>query len=141
MTNELYHWGIKGMKWGVRRYQNKDGSLTNAGKKRRSKKLSDDYVTAKSLKKKKISQMSNAELRKLNERQNLERQYKQMNKSHIAKGIAFIASAAAITNTAVNLYNNSNKLVSIGKSTGNKIIDAAGNIVMKDLTKGLSKGI
>lgn len=31
---ELYHWGIKDMKWGVRRYQNKDGTLTEAGKKR-----------------------------------------------------------------------------------------------------------
>lgn len=31
---ELYHHGIKGMRWGVRRYQNKDGSLTAAGKKR-----------------------------------------------------------------------------------------------------------
>ena len=31
---ELTHSGIKGMKWGVRRYQNKDGTLTDAGKKR-----------------------------------------------------------------------------------------------------------
>lgn len=34
---ELYHHGIKGQKWGVRRYQNKDGSLTAAGKKRINK--------------------------------------------------------------------------------------------------------
>lgn len=33
-NNELLHWGVKGMRWGVRRYQNKDGTLTPAGKKR-----------------------------------------------------------------------------------------------------------
>ena len=34
MEYELYHHGILGMHWGIRRYQNKDGSLTAAGKKR-----------------------------------------------------------------------------------------------------------
>lgn len=33
-TNTLYHHGIKGQRWGVRRYQNEDGTLTNAGKRR-----------------------------------------------------------------------------------------------------------
>lgn len=32
-NSELYHHGIKGQKWGVRRYQNEDGSLTDEGKK------------------------------------------------------------------------------------------------------------
>lgn len=43
---ELTHWGIKGMKWGVRRFQNKDGSLTDAGGKRYN---GSDYQPKKSL--------------------------------------------------------------------------------------------
>ena len=45
--SELYHYGIKGMKWGVRRYQNKDGSYTDAGKRRNAKQLSKVYKKTK----------------------------------------------------------------------------------------------
>lgn len=48
---ELYHWGIRGMKWGVRRFQRKDGSLTKAGAKRyaeENKKLKEKEKAIKS---------------------------------------------------------------------------------------------
>lgn len=70
----IYHHGVKGQKWGIRRYQNKDGSLTPEGKKR----YSEDYLSAHSGKS--YKEMSDNELRRANKRLNMERQYAQLTK-------------------------------------------------------------
>ena len=80
-ADELIHFGIKGMKWGIRRYQNKDGTYTNAGKKRRG---SEDYENAREYKKRGIKNLSSKELQQLVNRQNLEKQYKDLNPSIVA---------------------------------------------------------
>ena len=78
-TNELYHHGIKGQKWGVRRYQNTNGRLTNAGKKR----YSDGNDNSKKSSK---SKMSTAK--------------------KVAIGAAVVAAAAGITYVAIKAKNN-----------------------------------
>ena len=72
---ELYHWGIKGMKWGQRRYQNKDGSLTPAGKKRYAKEGGDDTDASATPRKKPLSEMTDDEIRTAIARKQLENQY------------------------------------------------------------------
>lgn len=115
---ELYHHGIKGMKWGIRRFQNKNGRLTDAGKKR----YSDDARRSKELSKKSRDEMSNAELRQYNERRQLERNYDQLNPGKIKAGMNYVATAAVATTTILTLYNNSEKLIKLGSKVANKII-------------------
>ena len=117
MDNELYHYGILGMRWGIRKSRSGSGGSKKTSKKRIA---SDDAKDAMSLKKKKVYEMSNAELRRLNDRQNLERTYRQNNKSKIAKGVAFVAGAATLMETGLKLYNNSSKLIKIGKAAAMK---------------------
>ena len=135
-NSELYHYGVLGMKWGRRRYQNKDGTLTAAGKKRYGN-MSSDAREANDIGKKKVSEMSNAELRKYNERVNLERQYSNLNPSAAKKGMKFVTESAAFLGTAIALYNNSDKIVKLGKKVGSRIVNGVGDMVVKDLAKNL----
>lgn len=83
MYEYLIHTGIKGQKWGVRRFQNKDGTWTPAGKKRRAAQegYSDRSVEKTNGDKKKdktdLSKMSDEDLRSRINRMQLEEQYKQ----------------------------------------------------------------
>ena len=97
MENELYHFGIKGMRWGVRRYQNPDGSLTNAGKKRLKKGQTSNEETdssnkpsTKSSPTKTVKDMSDDELRQAINRLQLEQQYKNLSPKNVSKGKKFV---------------------------------------------------
>ena len=73
MSDELYHFGVKGMKWGIRHDKNRSGSSRSRKKKRVA---SEDYTRSRDIMKKKPYEMSNRELQEANKRLQLENNYK-----------------------------------------------------------------
>lgn len=101
MDNTLIHYGVRGMKWGVRRYQNKDGSLTPAGRKRYAgdggtsgTAKPKSTATSSSSGRKKVSEMTDDELNRAVRRLQLEQQYRQLNPEKVSAGQKFVNKVA-----------------------------------------------
>ena len=131
MENELYHFGIKGMRWGVRRYQNPDGSLTNAGKKRLKKGQTSNEETdssnkssTKSSPTKTVKEMSDDELRQAITRIQLEQQYKSLSPKNVSKGKKFVDT---VTNDVLKPA-----AIDIGKQVAKSLMTKGVNSLIKD---------
>lgn len=112
----LQHAGIKGQKWGQRRYRNYDGTLTEEGKQRYN--YSDDQKAYDENNKKDYRELSNKELTDLKTRRQLIGEYKTAHPSKIKKAYnsvdSVVKTAVAVAGTitaAVGVYETGKKLI------------------------------
>ena len=87
--DDIEHYGVKGMKWGVRRKRKSSARPDRAN-------ASDDYRRSAELSRRPMHELSNKELQDLNYRYNLERQYAQYTKKPLTRGQKFAQKAGKI---------------------------------------------
>lgn len=91
--NFLSHHGVLGMRWGIRKDRGSSNASKSTSKTESSPKPTENYTESRVLKSKTIKELSNEDLKKLNERLNLEKQYKDLTKQEVNKGKTFVNDA------------------------------------------------
>lgn len=82
----IYHHGVKGQKWGIRRYQNEDGSLTPAGKKRYAEDADSEVKESRKQDVKNRRTLPDSELEEKIKRLKMERELKSLTEEDISPG-------------------------------------------------------
>lgn len=126
----IEHEGVLGMHWGIRRFQKKNGHRTPAGRRRDAANESEDYVKSRENRSRGTESLSNEELRKLNERLQLEAAYKTLTTVKIEKAESFVgkalkaAAGAALTDFSKGIMLGAAK--SLVKEISPSLAEAAG---------------
>lgn len=89
VDESLAHYGVLGMKWGKRKTGGSSPTIRDRLAERKARQ-SEDYTTAKAIKKKKLSEMSNDEVKQLVTRMQLEKQFKDLNPSVVNMGAKIV---------------------------------------------------
>lgn len=97
----LAHFGVLGMKWGVRRRTGSNGLVTSG---RKTKNKSEDFLKSREAKAKGYKNLSTKELQDLTKRMQLEKQFRELTVSDYTRGMEVAKAVLSVGTTMASIY-------------------------------------